>query len=339
MANRMIHTPSYLSTAADIGLYWTGAGAACSVSSGWYLGTTNSAANNLMAKTFDSQSGWTVGFRFKYSGVADATPMTLVRFLDGVTTHLEFDFTASTGLWRVTRNGTLLLTGTTVLSQNTEYYVEIQCTIADSGGVAILKVDGTADGVINSSSLDTRNGANASANIVQMQLFSGSSRIVPQYKDIYINDNNGANDITFWGPMTVASLVPSSAGNKAQWTPLSSTNVSNVDDTVVDGDTTYNSTATNGNIDSFVATDTGYSAGTVLGVEWASEVRRLDASSTARVAPVFRIGGTDYVGSDIAFSTTYTIQTQRYRQSPATSSAWTVSELDGAEVGYKRSAA
>ena len=158
-------------------------------------------------------------------------------------------------------------------------------------------------------------------------------------KDIYVNDNTGGVDDGFWGPISVVTMRPTAAGDKAQWTPLSSTNVSNVDDTTDDGDTTYNATSTLNQIDSFVMADTGYAAGTVKGVEVVMDARRTDASATARLAPLWRIGSTDYVGSDLIPRSTYLFLRALYRLSPATSAAWTVSELDGAELGYKRTAA
>lgn len=328
MTNRMIHTPSYLA-AADFTKYWTQQ-TSMHLVSGWYSRQTGGA---YLQKTLDSQSGWTVGFRFKY----EATPAAaiLVQLQDSGTVHCDLRFNGTTGCFYVTRAGTTLLTSTTALNQSTEYYIEIKFVVADTG-TAIMYIDGVVDSVINSTSVDTRNGANASANI--LQLF-GTNTGTLYMKDIYVNDNAGGVDDTFWGPIAVATLTPSSAGNKAEWTPSASTNVSNVDDTTPDDDTTYNATDVNAEIDSFVMTNTGYASGTVKGVEVVLDVRRTDASSTARVAPLWRISSTDYPGTDMVPTTTYLLQSQRYRQSPATASAWTVSELDGAECGYKRTAA
>lgn len=330
MANRMIHTPSYLAT-ATVPQYWEEALTPL-VTSGWYVRT----GGTTMTKTFAAQSGWTIGFLFSYVSGGTQTAI-IVQLYDGTTLHCDLRFNQTTGCFNVTRNGSVLLTSTTALAANTEYYVEIQFVVADSpSGVAILKVDGTTDSVINSSALDTRNAGNATANRVT---FFGTNALSPQIKDIYINDNSGGVDDTFWGPITVATLTATGAGNSATWDPLSSTNVSNVDEAAMDGDTTYNSTSTNNETDTFVASNTGYSAGTVKGVEWAAQVRRTDASSTARVARVYRISGTDYVGTGTAMQTTYRVLTELTRVSPATTAAWTVSELDGMEIGYRRTGA
>ena len=340
MANRMIHTPSYLAT-ADIDKYWTSSAASASIDTGWYKSSGVSGGGGVTRTwTGGGVAGWTVGFRFKYTTTVTSTAY-VVEFYDGTIIHTSLSFVQSTGIFALRRGTTVLLTSTTPLSVNTEYNVELQTTIADSGGVGILKVDGVTDSVINSSSLDTRNAGNASSDGIT---FLGSAVNGLWLKDIYINDNSGGVDDTFWGPVTVATLTPSAdggggGGGTNDWTPLSSTNVSNVDDATPDDDTTYNATSTNGDIDTYTMTNTGYASGTVKGVEWVADVRRTDSSATARVAPVYRISSTNYVRTDIVPTTTYRLQPQVDRLSPATSSAWTVSELDGIEVGYKRSAA
>jgi hypothetical protein len=339
MANLLINTPSYFAT-ADMLKYWTQYTAGgMGVTSGWYAFITG-AGYPTFSKAFPAQSGFTVGFLFKHSG-AGAASSQVVEFLDVTgTTHCDLRFNPSSGVFSMTRNngGTLLLTGTTILAANTEYYIEFQVVIADSGGVGILHIDGSVDAGVNSSSLDTRNGGSASAATVKFW-FVGSSGI-HSFKNIYINDNSGGVDDTFWGPITVATSVVTGAGNKAQHAPSAGSNYQNVDDATPNDDTDYNSTSTNGHIDTFVMSDTGYSAGTVKGIEWVADVKKVDASGTARVAPVFRIGGADYVGADISPSTSYLLLNQRSRLQPVGGTpAWDVSTIDAMEVGIKRTAA
>ena len=332
MANRMIHTPSYLAT-ADIAKKWTSASNTF-VTSGWYA-PGSSAGNSSFIQTFDAQSGWTVGFLFRHENAGDSGFRQVIIFQSGSTNHVDFRHQGTTGLFEATRNGTVLAVGTTPLTESAEYYIEVQVTIADSGGTAILKVNGVTD--INYSG-DTKNGTSTTADNIEFSCYrtgSGSKYL----KDIYVNDNSGGVDDTFWGPIVVPTLTVSSDGATTAWTPLSSTNASNVDDATPDDDTSYNSTTSSGDTDTFVMTNTGYSAGTVKGVEWASDLELTTVSGTATVAPVYRISSTDYVRTDISPTTSYLIETQRERLSPATASAWTLSELDGMEAGYKRTTA
>lgn len=331
MVNRMIHTPSFLSNSA-IQEYWSSTTSPVGIAAGgWYFGV---GGTNTYSMYFDSQTGWTIGWRMKWTGPAGGTT-TLLELADinGVQ-HCTLRLAAATGIIDFTRAGTQLLASSTPLSMNVEYYLELQVTIADSGGVAIFKVDGVTDSVINSSSLDTRNGGLASAARVT---FYAQGNAAVYLKDIYINDNSGGVDDTFWGPITVMTTQPIGAGISS-WTPSAGSNYQNVDDATTDGDSTYNETSTNGHVDTYAMSNSTYSAGTIKGVEWAAEHKRTEASASARLAPVLRIGGTDYVGSDFQPRMTYRFSTQRYRVNPATSSAWTFSDIDGMEAGIKRTA-
>jgi len=53
------------------------------------------------------------------------------------------------------------------------------------------------------------------------------------------------------------------------------------------------------------------------------------------VGPVSRIGGVNYDGTGTVVGSDWTFQRDIKRVSPATSTAWTVSEIDGAEFGVK----
>jgi hypothetical protein len=327
MANLMIHTPSIL-VASESEKYWNAVSGQRGITNGWY---GKGVVGSTFSKYINPVSGVTVGCLFKN----DVSTPTLVALSESGTNHCDLRFSAATGKFTVTRNGTLLATGNTVLSPRTEYYVEIQFVISDTVGTAILHIDGVLDTGINATNLDTRNGATGVCNAISFQGLD-----TEQFKDIYINDNTGGVDDGFWGPISIVTMRPEGAGNKSQWTPSAGSNYQNVDDTTTNSDTDYNATSTNGNIDTYAMSDTGYASGTVLGVEWVADVRKADPSATARVAPVLRIGGTDYVGSDINPTTTYLLQNQRFRLQPvAGTPAWDVATLDAMEVGIKRTAA
>lgn len=322
----MIHTPSYLAT-ADIYEYWDYASGQWVITDGWYA---KSGGNIAYAyKNFDSQSGWTVGLLFRITSTTTDN-RAIIAFQNDSTTQTDLRFNAATGLFYVTRNGTILDTGTTTLGISEEVYVEFQSTFADAGGICKVNLNGTSEidftGDTNYDSTTTN----------RVWLSAGNSWF--QLKDIYINDNSGGVDDSFWGPINIATQTVATDGTHTDFTPLSSTNASNVDDTSIDGDTTYNYSTTANDIDTFNVTSTGYSTGTVKGVEWVSQVRQVETGANPRIAPVYRINSTDYVGSDIQPSTAYMLLTQQFNQSPDTSSAWTLSELDGMEVGYKRTA-
>ena len=153
------------------------------------------------------------------------------------------------------------------------------------------------------------------------------------YDDLWSDGSAGA----FNGDMRVCSHLPNSDGGASQWTPSTGTaHYACVDDATPGGDTDYVSDATAGHRDTygFPALPVGSSA-TVKAVQvrmWA----RKDDAGTRTIDAVARIGGTNYDnGSALALSTSYSAQEARYLTDPSTGSAWTVSGVNGAELGVK----
>jgi len=132
----------------------------------------------------------------------------------------------------------------------------------------------------------------------------------------------------------VATSFPTGAGNHTQFTPSTGSNWQNVDDSAPNGDTDYNSDGTVGDRDSFVITDLPSVANAVKAVQYSLYARKDDAG-TRQLAPFVRISGTNYDGTTVTMASSYGMFTEVKEQSPATSSAWGVSEVNGMEYGYK----
>jgi hypothetical protein len=281
-------------------------------------------------RTFDNQATWVVGLATKISALGNANR--LISFLDSGTLQFEVRFDA-TGHLLATRNGTTIATSTATLTSGVWAYVEIKVTINGTTGSYELRVDGVT--WLSGSGISTRGGtSNNSAN--QVGLWGGSSRNVVDnhlIDDCYILDGSGSVNNDFLGEQRVQTSFVSGAGTYAQFTPSASTNNTNVDDATPNGDTDYNSSSTVNQIDSFALGD--LASGTqapaaVQAVVWA----RKDDAGARSLAPFFRIGGSDYAGTGQALGSGYGAIVQTYDTSPATSVAWTASEVNGAEGGY-----
>jgi hypothetical protein len=73
-------------------------------------------------------------------------------------------------------------------------------------------------------------------------------------------------------------------------------------------------------------------AGTVKAVQTAP-LMKADLAGVRTSAPAFRISGNDYDGSGYALGSDWSYQLEVHTTNPATVAAWTVSEIDGAEIG------
>jgi hypothetical protein len=169
--------------------------------------------------------------------------------------------------------------------------------------------------------------------IIYMGMVSGSG--TNHFDDVYIADTTGSapqND--FLGDVTVEMVLPDSNGTTTNFTPSAGSNFENVDEANHDGDTTYNSTTTASNKDTLNFAAMTAAAGTVYGVQTNFTARKSDVGART-MSDVIRSGGTDYDGSSISIGNSFKTYSEIHETNPNTSSAWTISEINSAEFGYK----
>ncbi len=163
----------------------------------------------------------------------------------------------------------------------------------------------------------------------------------------------GTDGTIYKGTLNGSEKDPSGAGGVTQWTPSASTNVSNVDEGfgATDGDSTYNSSSTAGQIDTFAYANFSLSDPTtpIGGVELLTSLRRTSTGGTTPVMrAVCRIGGVNYFASFIDATlngaaipgaiqndTSYHWHAAVFYTNPATGALWTFTDIDAAEFGYE----
>jgi len=284
--------------------------------------------------TLGAQTTWIVGFAFRTNALAMSSDF--LHLYDGTTLHVGLR-TNGSGNMTVTRAGTLLGTGSAVLAINTYYHIAFKCNISDTTGTPVWYINGVQDTVTwvtgTSSTQDTRNGGNASAD--RINLASGGVQV--DIDDFYVMDTSGSvnNDIPADPDLRVEALFANGTGNYSQWSRLSgAANYEMVDEASADGDTTYNYELTANDIDTYTMTNLTPTTGTIVGVQtnlWA----RKDDGGTRSVKPLFRISSTDYARTTVNLTDTYLDRLAIEETSPATATAWTISEVNGLEFGAK----
>jgi hypothetical protein len=231
----------------------------------------------------------------------------------------------------VRRGGSTVL-GTTapgLVPNNSWNHIGFKSTINNTTGTYDVWLNGV--NVLTGTGANTRFTSNNYANQFSLGTVSG----VVYFDDVYVGDTSGSapgND--FIGDTRIDTQYPNGAGNYAQWTPSTGFNWQNVDETPPNGDTDYNSVATVGHIDSFTPT----SVVPLTGVVYARQVNiyaRKDDAATRKIAPLFRHSGADNVGADMVMPSSYAMFLQVFEQNPATTAAWTVSDCNNDEIGYK----
>lgn len=269
------------------------------------------------------------GCNFMMSGTVNGGGGYFVSFED--TTNEQCSLrVSSSGQIIVSRNGTTLATSLNTLSANTWYHIEAKITIHNSTGAYEVRVNGSATGWIGAATNANTRGTGTNNYINSFALRSANGAAT--FDDVYLLDTSGAVANDFIGPQKIMTIRPAGAGHYAQWTGNYASNFANVNEAIADGDGSFNMSSTANQIDTFAMTDVP--TGTVSAIQHVIEARR-DAGAARTLRAKTRISGSDYDGTSVVLSTSHLFYTDPVSISPATSSAWTDSEINGAEFGYE----
>ena len=287
-----------------------------------------------MTKTLPSTYSTVItGFGVQWHGMTPTAQETLLLLKTSAGATVMSLLTNVSGQLVVKNSGgTVIATGTTVLAPNTWYYVEVKLVVGTSGTVEVH-----LNGV--SGEIASTTGNFGTTNVGQVALNAPASSGGLWFDDWYLLDSSGGGpQNTFLGDVTVETLYPNGDGTHQQWTPSAAgahfSKVNESSGTYPDGDTTYVSDVTPGDIDSYTVGPLATLTGTVFGVVTNLYARKDDAAART-IAPVIREGGTDHVGTTTGgLTTSYLFYRQIYPLDPA-GAAWTIGSVNGAEYGVK----
>lgn len=229
------------------------------------------------------------------------------------------------------------------LQKGVWHFVQVKWTVTNSTVTddVIVKVDGNE--ILNPVGADTQN---MPTSTFLATLLSKSGSIYHNFAidNFCMMDNQGSLNNGFTTKDTfIECLTPNGIGNYSDWTAGAGTNYLQVDDASAgganhDGDTTYVESGTNSDKDSYQYSNIATSSPTIKAV--CANIRARSTTATARdIRQFVRISSTDYFQSGtktVTYSTTYwDTDMIIWEESPATATAWTKSEVDGAEFGIE----
>jgi hypothetical protein len=222
--------------------------------------------------------------------------------------------------------GTVLGTGTANVGVNVWQYLELKVVVSATVGTVELRLDGATSPDITASGLNT-----GAVNVNEIVV--GFVNAATYYDDIYVVDTSGSAPTNTWlGDSRVETLYPSSNGTNTAWTGV----YTDVDDPATfDSDTTYISSATPGDLETYGMTNLSVATGTVFAVQ-TNLIARKDDAGLRTIAPVIRTGGTDYAGTTTAtLSSSYLDYTQLYDRQDPVAADWSVTTVNAMEAGVK----
>lgn len=292
-------------------------------------------SNASVRKVFAQQlSTIFLGFRYKFVTLPTSTQFAqFASFMDGSTAQVVFAISTSGKIEARRGTGTVLGTGNVTLQPNSNYYIEMSSTFSNTGSVTV-RVNGVVD--LNLTNVDTTNTANNFADTVRIGE-AGDGTPDALVCDLYINDGSGAAPNNgFLGDIRVDAFFPTADGTNKTFVPDSgTTNFSRVNETAQNGDTSFVSSSTPGDKDTYIFGQITHNPQTIFGVQAIITAKKDDAGARG-IIPVTRSGGTDFDGASQALSNGSYISFYETRSvNPATSTPWTQASFNSAEFGYK----
>lgn len=232
--------------------------------------------------------------------------------------------------------GTVATTGPNVMLAGNWYHLEAKVLVADGGGTVDVRVNGVS---VVTFSGDTRNGG-ADANVYSVSLSAGSGAPDRQASvdDFFLLNGAGSYNNNLIGDCKVITLYPNGNGNYSQGVGSDADSVNNyllVDENGVPNTSDYIDLANTGDKDSYAFDN--LPAGTIYGIAQRAYASKTDAGSRT-MRNFQRIGGVDYPSATdqgLSVTPTYLGLSDIVEKSPATSAAWTVTEINGTEFGVE----
>lgn len=233
--------------------------------------------------------------------------------------------------WRGQESTELGRTAAGVVTPASRNHYEAEVTINSTTGTVTVWLNGASSAVLTLTGKNTQATTNATYNVTGYGYFSSGFPGISsaQYDDFIVRSGSGQ-----LGDARCIYSAATVAGTNADWTPLSSTNVSNINETNPNDDTSYNSTLTVNAIDSFTSAALPSGLTTILAVCPTFYARKDDASSHT-LASYLKSSSATSVGTAKSLIATYARFQEIVALDPNTTAAWTVSGANAAERGYK----
>lgn len=329
----------YNGTGTNTGLQtkWALAGANFSMVAGRFGGQAlrlqgAGGSSSQAARTLPSSYGtFTAKFAVRFATIFDAIGFVLFEeSASGQHCGLECTATGAVAAGRYTSASAQTVLGTSaagVFVNNTWHYVEVDTTISDTVGQMTVRVDGVQ--VLNLTGQDTRNAGTGVVDRIRfMQQGTAGTNPTVDYDDFVVNDAFST------GERRVEPLR-ATADSSVAFTPNSGvTNFSRVNETLVDGDTSYVSSSTVGQRDLYTIGSLSSTPATIEAVQITSFAEKTDAS-TRTIANSVQSAGTDSDGSAFALAASYSKFERIMLTDPNGGGAWTASRVNNLLLGPK----
>jgi hypothetical protein len=241
-------------------------------------------------------------------------------------------------------NGAVVVTSAAgILTPGDWHVIVVKATAGNPAGDVEVYVNDMSTPVITEGGVDL-DGAGAiedGCDLVQFEEQPAGDNVAGQIwvlSELLIYDTEGAapwNDVIGDKRLYLIETVADSA---VEWTPSASTNESNVDDVLTgehDGDGTYNSSAANGDTDSFTATNLPAGVVGIVGVISVLTAKKADGGTEIDLYHYWESNLVPASEPTGALSTSYKNYQFNKLQNPDGPVDWTETTVNAMLIGYK----
>ena len=274
------------------------------------------------------------GFSFIIAASEEENWSEFLRFMEGGTVNAELRMNNVTHLADVLR-------GTTVIgSFNLPWYIwhriEVKLIVHNSAGEITVRLN--EQQVFSATGIDTQFSTNAwTDNVRFREKANGNHGATLRFDDVTVVDDSGpAPQNTWLGDLRIETLIPDADGSSSDFTPLASTNVSQVDEVPgADGDTSYVSSATATDQDLFDITALQGTQNTIYALKVTANANKQDANGRQIQLLALENITTGNGASQQLTNGTYLNFHEFFPLNPDTSSAWSTAEIAATEIGME----
>ena len=320
----------------------TGIGNACYCQSG--IGPRGGPALNLpfgaaLAKTFSHQATYIVGMSVNMSSFGED----LIQFTNcgQQLASLRVQSDGSILVYGNNNLSTVLMTTSPVFIAGTYAYLEFKATVTGTTNMNVaveVQINGVSQGTGSGAiGRDIASLISNSATFNQIFLLSANPSNGTTYiADFYLNNGSGSTNTGFFGICEV-DPYPLPNGDDSSfmnWIPLggSGPHYSEINENPADGDASYVSSQTIGDVDSYDWQDIPTFVGTVQSVQL-TYFARTDAEGNRAFAGNVGAGGTEAQTNTYGLSSDYIYFHQTFDTDPSTGVAWTRTGFNAKEFG------
>ena len=269
-----------------------------------------------------------------YQPAASGSDMELSFWADnGATEHIRVSRNTASGRLEALRAGTLLATGTTTLSTGTWYYIEVQGTVADSGGTIKVRLNGASTNDIDFTG-DTKNGGtNTAMDAVRIKNIGSN---INRFDNLYVLNSTGTTNTTFLGAMRIHTLAPSGNGVSSQFTGSDGNQTDNYQlvDELPFSASDYVASSTSGQRDTYALDNLPVGFHQITALQ-SNVVALKNTAGAVALKPALRSNSTVYYGSSRPLGTNSQTYSDIFEASLATTLAWTSAEINYLEGGME----